>query len=152
MLSLYTDLEHLMLSMMTPSAELLKSYAKRDLKSLSQNWNVRDAVAVSGLHDTVELFSSGFASLALCANPVTGLDEASPLSLSLSESNRIKRAFYRFELFYNIFRKLGISRRARATRGHPQSLFFSACAPWENEQLTCVRDYRADRVSLRMCS
>lgn len=34
----------------------------------------------------------------------------------------------------------------------PQSTFFSMCAPWEYEQLACVRDYLLDCWSLRMCS
>lgn len=132
--------------------ELLKSYTKQDFACLSQIWKLRDALAVGGLHDNIEFFSRDFASLALSIDPVTGLDEASPSPLSLLESTRIKRTFYRYELFCNIFRKREDIQFGKAASESPQSIFFSICAPWENEQLACVRDYLFKRLSLRMCS
>ncbi|KAF6231404.1 hypothetical protein HO173_010364 [Letharia columbiana] len=128
--------------------ELLKSYTKQDFACLSQIWKLRDALAVGGLHDNIEFFSRDFASLALSIDPVTGLDEASPSPLSLLESTRIKRTFYRYELFCNIFRKREDIQLGKAASESPQSIFFSICAPWENEQLACVRDYLFKRLSL----
>lgn len=132
--------------------ELLKLYATQDLTCLTQIWKLRDALAIDGLFDNIEFFSRGFASSALSSNPVTGLDETSPSPLSMLESNRIKRTFYRYELFCNIFRERERIQRFQADPGKPQAMFFSICAPWENEQLACVRDYLFKCLSLRMCS
>lgn len=131
--------------------ELLKLYAKQDLTCLPQTWKLRDALAIGGLHDDIEFFSREFASSALSANPVTGLDEISSSPLSLLEYNRIKRTFYRYELFCNIFRRRDIQ-TVQADPKKPQSMFFTMCAPWENEQLACVRDYLFDCLSSRRCS
>lgn len=132
--------------------ELLSSYAKKDLSRLSQTWKLRDALTIGGLHDDIEFFSRNFASSTLSINPVTGLDEPSPALLSSSESNRIKRTFYRYELFGNIFRQLDAIENVLVAPESPQGMFFSICAPWENEQLACVRDYLHDCLSLRMSS
>lgn len=136
------------------ATELLQLYAKQALICLSPVWKLRDALAIGSLHETIEIFSKDFASLALSRNPVTGLKDASPFPLSLLESNRVKRAFYRYELFCNMFRERGGVEKAQAASQNPRnlSLFFSMCAPWENEQLACVRDYLSERLSLRMCS
>ncbi|CAF9935096.1 hypothetical protein IMSHALPRED_010105 [Imshaugia aleurites] len=132
--------------------ELLKSYTRRDTRCMSQIWRLRDALAIGDLHGDIEFFCRGFAASALSIHPVTGVEETSPSPLSLLESNRIKRTLYRYELFCNIFRKLGMLQDIQATPETPQSIFFSSCAPWENEQLACVRAYILERFSLRACS
>lgn len=128
---------------------LLGLYATRDFTCLSQTWKLRDALAIGGLHDNIESFSRGFASSALSTNPVTGLDDTSPSPLSLLESNRLKRTFYRYELFCNTFRGSGSFSFVDATPESPRRRFFTVCAPWENEQLCCVRDYLHEQLSLR---
>ncbi|CAD6571721.1 MAG: hypothetical protein ASARMPRED_004764 [Alectoria sarmentosa] len=128
--------------------ELLRLYTTQDLTCLSQIWKLRDALAIDGLFDNIEFFTRGFASSALSSNPVTGLDETSPSPLSILESNRIKRTFYRYELFCNISRERERTRRIQADPWKPQTIFFSICAPWENEQLACVRDYLFKCLSL----
>ena len=135
------------------ATELLELYAKQACTCLSPIQKLRDALVISSLHETIEIFSKEFASLALSTNPVTGLEDASPYPLSLLESNRVKRTFYRYELFCNMFRERGGIENAQTERKNPRnvSVFFSMCAPWENEQLACVRDYLSERLSLRMC-
>ncbi len=136
------------------ATELLQLYAKQALTCLSPVWKLRDALAIGSLHETIEIFSKDFASLALFINPVTGIEDASPFPLSLLESNRVKRTFYRYELFCNMSREREGVENAQAASQNPRnvSLFFSMCAPWEYEQLACVRDYLSERLSLRMCS
>ena len=136
--------------------QLLNKYAKRapTITSNHQEWKLRHAVAVSSLHETIECLSNNFACLALGTNVMTGLDEPSPTPLSAQESNRIKRAFYRYELFctlFPVFRtrgKHGPNLRSSKTL---QRFFFRIREPWENEQLRCVRDYLFDRLCIRMC-
>ena len=134
-------------------AELLDLYAERALTITSnhQKWTLRHAVAISSLYDTIECLSQDFDWSALATNPVTGLDEPSPTPLSALESNRIKRSFYRYELFYNVFRECEGHELKQSTSRTLQHTFFGMCEPWENEQLRCVRDYLFDRFCIRMC-
>ena len=148
-------LEHRMLGIYNAEtvAHFFDTYAERalTLKSCHRRWRLRHAVAISSLHDTIESLSQDFARSALATNPVTGLDEPSPTPLSALESDRIKRAFYRYELFCRIFHG---NERFRLHRIESTSLhnnFFGMCEPWENEQLRCVRDYLFDRLRLGMC-
>lgn len=131
----------------------LDSYAERapTITSDHQGWRLRPAVAISSLHNTIESLSEDFARLALGKDIVTGLDEPSHAPLSASESNRIKRAFYRYELFNCVFRGhegFGLSECASVEL--PQHFFFMY-NPWENEQIRCVRDYLFDRLRIGMC-
>lgn len=128
---------------------ILKLYAKQNPACLSQKFTLRDALAIGGLHDDISSFSRGFASSALSTNPVTGLDDKTPSPLSMLESTRIKRTFYRYELFCNMFRGRSGFQFAGAACESLQRLFFSVCAPWENEQLSCLRDYLHEQLSLR---
>ena len=134
-------------------AQLLDLYAERSLTVTSnhQKWTLRHAVAISSLYDTIECLSQDFVCSALATNPVTGLDEPSPTPLSALESNRIKRTFYRYDLFYSVFRECEGHELRRSTSRTLQYFFFRMCEPWENEQLRCVRDYLFDSLCIRMC-
>ena len=134
--------------------KLMKLYAIQNPASTSflQIWKVRDAVALSSLHDDVKVLSKDFASLVLRTNIVTGQADPSPSPLSLLESNRIQRAFYRYERFCNLFR-LSEDNPTVGVMGPGLALCVSSI--WkslENEQVTCVRDHLLERLMLRMCS
>ena len=133
-------------------AQLLDLYAGRAFTITidHQKWTRRHAVAISSLHDTIECLSQDFACSALATNIVTGLDESSPAPLSAAESNRIKRTFYRYELFCSVFRKRGDHEMKLNASSTLQQRFFTIHEPWENEQLRCVYDYLFDRLCLRM--
>lgn len=128
---------------------ILRLYAKGNPSLLSPKLTLRDALAIGDLHDNIVSFSMGFASSALSTNPVTGLDDATPSPLSVLEFNRVKRTFYRYELFCNMFRVKRSSQFGSAARESLQKLFFSIYAPWKNEQLSCIRDYLHEQLSLR---
>ena len=134
--------------------QFLILYKERDLSTtdLFQALKLRDAVTVGGLYDDIVFLSKDFASLALHINIITGLAEPSPLPLSLLESNRIQRVFYRYELFYNIFRDRDETSSDQITSKRLQEIFFAESRGWENEQLRCVREYLVGRLSIRMCS
>ena len=65
--------------------------------------SIPDALAISELHDDVNYFSYGFAPN-LTANSFTGTTSKDQIVLRPNEMDRIYRAFYRYELFCNIFR------------------------------------------------
>lgn len=134
--------------------QVLMLYTERTLTTTSnhQKWRLRHAVAVSSLYETIDYLSQDFARLALATNIVTGQDEPSPTPLSALESERIKRTFYRYELFYSLFREREEYQLDQRSSKSLQQFFFEWCEPWENEQLRCVRDYLLDRLSLRTCS
>ena len=120
--------------------------------SLLQTWKIRDAVALSNLHDDVKTLCKDFASWALHTNMVTGQDDSSASPLSLLESNRIQRAFYRHELFCNIYQKLKVTPDSHGMSWRLILLMTSIWAPWEYEQVECVQEYLFQCLSLRMCS
>ena len=134
--------------------EFLDSYVKRDLpmRCMMQTMRLRDAEDIGDLYDQIEDFSSSFVSSALGNSIVTGLDDPSPSPLSLLESARIKRTFYRFELLCNIFGQRYRSSDVPFKGDELLTNFFSVCRPWENEQLRCIREHLFDRLSLGMCS
>ena len=134
-------------------AQLLDLYAGRAFTITidHQKWTRRHAVAISSLQDTIECLSQDFACSTLATNILTGLDESSPAPLSAAESNRIKRTFYRYELFYSVFRRRGDDGLSWSASHRMQQYFFTIHEPWENEQLRCVYNYLFDRLCLRMC-
>ena len=131
-------------------ADFLRSHPKRKITCPSPKWDLGVALAIGHLHDIVEDFTAGFATLALCSNPLTGLDEPSPSPPSLLESCRIKRSFYRFELYCNIF--WNFKSISRSKYRSLQSAFFSIMEAWEHEQVKCIHDYLLHRLSVRKCS
>ena len=58
--------------------------------------------------------------------------------LTISERQRFVHAFYRFEIYCNIF---GDHIRAPVPTDMLGDQFFDRFAPWEMEQLACVHDY-----------
>ncbi len=110
--------------------DILNLYATRDLASLTPKWNLSDALAFGRLHDDIEFFSNDFTSRTLSTNPVTRLDEVSPSALSVLESRRIKRTFYRFELCCNLFRTFDYRAHHYLTMEKLLSIFSLLCTPW----------------------
>lgn len=125
-------------------------YTTGETSSLLPTWNLRNALAVSELHGHIQFFANNFASSALSQNPVTGLPETDPAPASPSELIRIQRTLYRFELYCNLF-----AERRRSFGGYfetfnvnEQGRYLAAgFAPWENEQLACIRDYLIGTLS-----
>ncbi|KAI9840613.1 MAG: hypothetical protein M1837_001509 [Sclerophora amabilis] len=112
-----------------------------------------DALSISGLYDHVRFFTADFASLALSAHPIGAVPDPAPEPLSSQEQRRIERAFYRFELYCNLFRNRRPNRGGNHSRDHrfttveQQDYFFSLFPAWENEQLACIHDYLFQRLS-----
>ena len=124
--------------------EFLADYHQGRL-SPSRTWTISDAVPVSMLHDDICFFMTDFVTVALAANPVTGVPDVSPSPLTSREKFRISQAFYRFELYCNLFRE----RCWKDNRFGPEEqreIFFDHYSPWENEQLACVHDYLYRRM------
>jgi hypothetical protein len=101
-------------------------------------WTLSKALSVSKLQSRVEFFARGFTAETLGDSSALGyLDHAPPhWRLSRTEVNRIHRAFYRFEVYCNLFRDPTLFNLSEQ-----KDLFFSRFSNWENEQLACVHDF-----------
>lgn len=98
------------------------------------------------VHSCVEFFAAEFASFALSKNPVPRDSNAAP---SCTETLRIKRNLYRFELYCNLFRKPSYDRMLRDDRDclvqpspfgtqEQREIFLKMFSPWKSEQLGCI--------------
>ena len=126
--------------------DLIMLYISRAKYSLP--FTLREALALAEMHGYVEFFAEQFAKSALSHCPMIDRPKSSSDSASPSEMLRIKRSLYRFEFCCNIFKsslwqhhwscrddfKMSV---ANGQGGH----HFRGFAPWENEQLACIRDY-----------
>ena len=80
---------------------------------------------------------------------VSGFEDMN-LNMSDAEISRFIRAFWRFELYCNLFRIQNLedgSVQERILRADQKTLFFDHFAPYENEQLACIDDYFWDQIS-----
>ena len=104
----------------------------------TESWTLSAALPLSKLQLSVEYFATGF--IAETLNKSSALDYIDnappPWPVSRAERNRIHRAFYRFEIYCNLFREFKLFRN-----DDQGQVFFSRFSYWENEQLACVHDY-----------
>lgn len=102
---------------------------------------------ISKTHSAVEQFSSDFVDDILpLAQDQLGLGRPNYDQASADEIFRIRRAFYRFQLYCNLtFRDQSDLRRSKRQRANLHSYlqiyFFGYFSPWVNEQLACIHDY-----------
>ncbi|KAH8597368.1 hypothetical protein B0O99DRAFT_684699 [Bisporella sp. PMI_857] len=99
-----------------------------------QPWNFVNAVSVIRLYHQVNGLATDFAS----QSKSTCQLEGKQFAVSKSELKRYERAFYRFELYCNLF---GGLKSPSLSLQEQRDAFFSKFSPSENEQLACVHDY-----------
>ena len=138
--------------------DLMAVYDKERRCSLSQEWKVQDALALDKVHNHIKFFADGLISSALALAPGLAAKAHIP-GASHPERNRVKRTFYRFELYCNLFRRRKLERRElsrnrlnpeeRFSHQEQRTIFFDRFPPWENEQFACVREYLFTQVSIR---
>ena len=122
----------------------------------AQIWTLSEALPMNKVHSCVNFFAADFASFALSKNPIPGDSSAAP---SCTETLRIKRSLYRFELYCNLFRKPSYDRMVRGDRNcliqpspfgtqEQRDIFLNMFSPWENEQLGCIHDYLIEKITV----
>ncbi|KAH6856899.1 hypothetical protein B0I37DRAFT_86259 [Chaetomium sp. MPI-CAGE-AT-0009] len=90
-------------------------------------------------HELIRKFSATFAKEAWGHLSPGNRDDDS-IALSPAEDSRFCRAFYRLELFFQLFRsKTGSVDEDLEEKA--KSLFLSRHPPWENEQIACVQEF-----------
>lgn len=129
-------------------AFLQEYHANREAQ-LSQPWKPSETQEIIKLSQHCRFFSSEFSAAVLSTNPISGSSTPS-LPPSRLELNRIERAFYRFELYCNLFRKQFPSQQSgqRFHENEKREMYFEHYAAWENEQLACVYEYLLRRISI----
>ena len=141
-------------SEMTPwnqqTADNLKHlYTTYEQPPLPPKWSLRTATMLSEMHGHIDFFANRFASSVFSINPVTGDPQPEYVTASPNELVRIKRAFYRFEFYCNLIAFL------RKCDGDCSDIFansFHKYAPWENEQLACIREHLIEAALDRIVS
>ncbi|KAF3483340.1 uncharacterized protein GIQ15_02664 [Arthroderma uncinatum] len=120
--------------------EIVDAFVRREPADFTK-WALPEARYVSGLAPVIEFFIDDFASWACSRRRNT---TATVAPISSSERCRIARAFYRFEIYCNLFRP---SRRVSLDAETQEELFIRQFAPWETEQLCCVYDYLVEKIT-----
>ncbi len=101
------------------------------------SWTLSEALPLGNLHSSVERFASEFIAEMLNVSSEFAYIDAPPgWPVSRQEMNRVQRAFYRFEVYCNLFRNPRVFEASEIG-----DLFFFKWSHWENEQLACVHDY-----------
>jgi hypothetical protein len=101
------------------------------------SWTLSEALPLGNLHSSVERFASEFIAEMLNISSEFAYVDAPPgWPVSRHEMNRVQRAFYRFEVYCNLFRDPEVFEPSEI-----RDLFFFKFSHWENEQLACVHDY-----------
>ncbi len=116
---------------------------------------LKTIVGMSTLHRKVEYLVKDFCAWAMEDSTPLGCSQSSHIPLSVNESLRIARAFYRFELFCVLYRNRylqgevdnTVRQQYKSTRAKAFWLFNNWNA-WENEEIACVRDYIYARLAV----
>ena len=101
------------------------------IPTLPEDWKLSQSVGLSKLRQDVECFAADYASNIGVINIATGHADLVGISLSEAERDRVLRAFYRYELYCNLFHR----------SAHFEHTFWVKYAPWEYEQLASVYEY-----------
>ena len=130
--------------------DLILRYTNRETNSLLPEWNHCNATALVEMHGHVQFFANGIANSALSHVAMTGLSNPNPVKASPSELIRIQRTLYRFQFYCNMYNLHAGSRLGRfniAVRDEQGDRVFHGFAPWENQQLACIRDFLCNVMS-----
>ena len=128
----------------------------RDEWTPPEHLDVESAYRLARLQNQVQHATKDFCQVAFSCHPFTGNQAEHYKELSSNESRRFSRAFYRFEIFCNLFRNWKPSSDDESIPNiiyedgdsaseldsmEKSSRFLSLFNPWEVEELACVRDY-----------
>lgn len=124
--------------------------------SLPENWSLSSSLMLSHTLEDVEFFTKEFAGVLTRYTITDGICD-SPVTLTKTEIHRIRRAFFRFEMFCNSFRRnLFHPMFPQQPHDSPSTLwcdkgifraFLKQTPIWETEQLATVYEYLLDRLS-----
>jgi len=118
----------------TWTRESLLEFITRTLDSREVSkgsWSMTEAISTVGFYHQVHDLAIDFAT-----KSIRGRCDGTPLSQA--ELNRFERAFYRYELYCNLFKDYNYPFLSLEEQKY---VFFSKFSPWENEQLDCVHGY-----------
>ena len=136
---------------------LLSEYKdSRETWASPEHFDLESASRLAQLQIRVHHATEDFCQTAFSSHPRTGNQADDCRQLSTNETRRLYRAFYRFEIFCNLFRDRrespideASSDASRASKNgvseldstEKSSRFLGLFNQWEVEELACVRDY-----------
>ena len=132
-----------------------------DYKDSRENWappehlDLESLSRLARLQNHVQHSTEDLCRVATSSHPFPDIQIMHGKELSINERRRLYRAFYRFDIFCNLFRswkhppddELSKSLNRQHKKGfeleplEKSSRFLSLFNPWEVEELACVRDY-----------
>lgn len=125
------------------SKKAVKDFVERQkviiTTDIRRPWTLTGGIYVDKIYQHVQYFAADFASSAV--SEVFQLTINAPPPPSASEMHRMKRTFFLFELYCNLFRNYKTPNETRFSPEGQRELFLKQFPPWEVEQLVCVRDY-----------
>ena len=129
--------------------------ARHDLLSNMKNipvipgdWTIASSIALSKVHSEVNYFTSEFAST--FNHPSEGAIAHDDEPATRTELERIRIAFFRFELYCNVYRSSPNLRwkQQRPSSDERKEAFLDKFSPWENEQFYSIYEYLQERMSI----
>ena len=132
-------------------AFLLAYDENRDEWTLPEHLDLESIARLARLQKQVQHATEDFCQTAFATHPFTGERPGQREQLSSNECRRLHRAFYRFEIFCNLFRDWDqehdvvliddVDSTGQKDTRDISTRFFSLFLPWEIEELACVRDF-----------
>ncbi|PGG95923.1 hypothetical protein AJ79_09811 [Helicocarpus griseus UAMH5409] len=127
---------------------IIDSYFQRQQASPIQ-WTLPDALYLNDLNRHIQYFVDEFATTTLSVHPASS-EPFTYTPLSPVERCRIAGAFYRFELYCNLFREYGHGYKTASepfSADEQKDIFLARFSPWEIEQLGCIHDYLVEKIT-----
>lgn len=140
-------------------ARLNNSRVTPNLSHYNSPLTLRAVLEIEITHRTIENLASSFAGLAMMRS-AANLRGTTPGPPNPIEELRIHRAFYRFQLYCNIFGRRALEHAGQTVPKEEScgrdgedlecelDCFFWPWPPWVNEQLACVFEYLEDKLSV----
>lgn len=132
----------------------------RNVDGTQLHLTVGEAVEIVRVDDALSSLRDEFASCSL--RKLHGVNQYEPIEsdrgLSPGEYYRVSRAFYRFQIYRNLFldkeQEIDLfpsyddeEDEDLSSENEPKKLFFARHSPWVNEQLACVYDFLETRLT-----
>lgn len=107
-----------------------------------EGWTIADSLALNQIYHHVEYFATKFAATCFHSSEESSAMDDKPITRN--EMRRIRSAFFRFELYCNLYRRSP----NRPTYEERKESFLDKFSPWENEQLFTIYEFLRRALSI----
>lgn len=131
--------------------EFLKDYRsmRRETASVSiRGFSLDQLTLLAQIQYAVQFATKHFCQATLARHPLSNERKEDITPLSTTETRRISRALYRFELFCRLFSQPSFKVKRSLDCMDMCHLFLRQFPRWEIEEIACIRDYLMGRYGL----